>query len=211
MFEEMDRREFVRISACVGAALAVAGTTGCAGTDDEEVETPSFEFGEETEMGKRVLVGYATKNGSTVGVAKAIGEELGKRGFEVDVKSLGSSPALDGYDAVVLGSAINGGAWLPSAVSFVSKHADELGKVPVAAFAVHSMNAGSDEKQRTKRHAYLDAVRRHVKPVAEGYFLGKVDEMGPIARFAFKAFGGAGEGDMRDWSKIRAWAEKVAI
>ena len=56
-------------------------------------------------MGKRVLVGYATKNGSTVGVAQKIGETLGAQGHSVDVKPMADRPSLAGYDAVVLGSA----------------------------------------------------------------------------------------------------------
>ena len=39
-------------------------------------------------MAKRVLVGYATRTGSTVGVAEAIGKTLGERGFDVEVKPL---------------------------------------------------------------------------------------------------------------------------
>lgn len=210
MTEEMDRREFVRLGACAAAVLTLGGVTGCAG-DEPEVETPEWTFGEETEMSKRVLVGYATKNGSTVDVAKAIGEAIGKRGYAVDVKPLSSSPSVSGYDAVVLGSAVNGGQWLAEAVSYVERNARALSGLPVAAFAVHGMNAGDDEKQKAKRLAYLGAVRKHVKLADEGYFLGKLDDMGAIARFAFKAFGGAGEGDMRDWAKIRAWGEKVSI
>ena len=81
----------------------------------------------------------------------------------------------------------------------------------MAAFAVHGMNAGDDEKQTAKRRAYLDSVRSKLQLVDEGYFLGKLDKMGPVAKLAFKAFGGAGEGDMRDWDAIGAWAEAVAL
>jgi menaquinone-dependent protoporphyrinogen oxidase len=210
MAEAMDRREFVKLSACAGVGVAIAGTVGCSSQDSEAVETPSFQFGEESEMGKRVLVAYATGRGSTVGVAKAIGEELGKAGYAADVQPM-SSATLDGHDAAVIGSAINGGAWLPAAVRFVERNADALSAMPVAAFAVHGMNAGNDAGQTVKRKAYLAAVRKQLKLTAEGYFLGDVGEMGGIAKFAFKAFGGAGEGDMRDWDKIRKWAGQLTL
>jgi hypothetical protein len=54
-------------------------------------------------------------------------------------------------------------------------------------------------------------VRRDVALRDEGYFLGKLDRMRLVARLVFKAFGGAGEGDCRDWDAIRSWAEKLEL
>lgn len=165
-------------------------------------------------MSKKVLVGYSTRTGSTVGVAEKIGLTLADRGFAVDVKQLGENPSVDGYDAVVLGSAVNGGAWLPEAMDFLESNASGIRQVPFAAFCVHAMNGGTDEKQTRRRFAYLDKVRQVATPIDEGFFLGKGPDAADtslIARWAFKAFGGSGEGDMRDWEKISAWAEKVRV
>jgi len=215
MSEEMSRREFLRLSACVGVGVAAVGVAGCAPSAEEiSVETPSSSYGEESQMSNRVLVGYATRTGSTTGVAEAIGRTLGERGFDVDVRPLRERPSLDGYDACVLGSAINGAAWLPEAMSWLESNAVGLKKMPVAAFCVHSMNGGDDAKQTRKRHAYLDKVRDVITPAAEGFFLGKgptAEDTSLIARWAFKAFGGTAEGDARDWDKIRVWAEQVQL
>ena len=217
MSEEISRREFVRLGVTAAAGVALVGAAGCTSAGDsksEDVETPSTHLDGGPAMSGRVLVGYATRTGSTVGVAEAIGKTLAERGFEVDVKPLREQPSVNGYDAVILGSAVNGAKWLPEAVSFVKSRAAALNNVPVAAFCVHSMNGGSDEKQTKKRRAYLDEVRSVITPTDEGFFLGKgpdPEDTSLIARWAFRAFGGSGEGDMRDWDKIGAWANQVNV
>jgi hypothetical protein len=99
-------------------------------------------------------------------------------------------------------------------MSWLESNAGALGSIPVAAFCVHSMNGGSDEKQTRRRQAYLDKVRALITPAAEGFFLGKgptADDTSLIARWAFKAFGGTAEGDARDWATIGAWAEGLEL
>ena len=65
----MTRREFVTAGAVAAAraALAATGMLGAATDEGDEVETPSTSYGGDGEMGKRVLVGYATRTGSTDG------------------------------------------------------------------------------------------------------------------------------------------------
>jgi len=181
---------------------------------DDGAQAPSSTFEGESDMGKRVLVGYATRTGSTTGVAEAIGATLAERGYAVDVKPLKEKPALEDYAAVVLGSAVNGGAWLPEAVRYAEANRGALNAVPTALFSVHIMNLGDDEKATRRRAAYTSAVRAAVTPVAEAFFAGKgplASDTSLIARWAFKAFGGGGEGDCRDWSAIRGWAKRVDL
>ncbi len=165
-------------------------------------------------MSKRVLVAYATGTGSTAGVAEAIGATLGERDYDVDVRPLGLATSPACYDACVIGSAVNAGAWLPTAMDWLRVHAEALRSMPVAVFCVHGMNGGRDDKKTRKRLAYLDPVRAILTPVSEGYFLGMGPtpaDTGAVALWMFKVFGGTAEGDSRDWAAIRAWAVEVAL
>jgi menaquinone-dependent protoporphyrinogen oxidase len=220
--KSVSRRTFLKAA---GFTLG-AGTLACAGigyaasqiepapqsAPAKEVETPAFHYGKDANMSKNILVAYATRTGSTVGVASAIGETLAARDYRVDVKPFKDNPAVDGYQAVVLGSAINGAQWLPEAAQFVKDHQAALQNVPVALFCVHIMNLGDDEKSRAKRLAYLDPIRQVVQPADEAFFTGMgmdPKEDSAIVRWAARLFGITQEGDCRDWTKIRGWAETV--
>jgi menaquinone-dependent protoporphyrinogen oxidase len=161
-------------------------------------------------MSKRVLVAYATRAGSTIEVAGAVADSLRERGFEVDVEGVKAEPSVAGYDAVVIGSAIRFGGWLPEAIYFIRANQKALRKLPVAIFTVHILNLGDDEDSRSNREAYLSAVRPLVAPVAEAFFAGKGD-LARLNIFERKIFEvvGAPVGDLRDWKKVRGWAEEI--
>ncbi len=221
--QTMSRREFLKASGiAAGAATLAATTAGCGGQPSagpstqpkKEVDTPSYSYGEGESTNPRILVAYATRTGSTVGVAAAIGETLAARGYHVDVKPIQENPSPEGYQAVVLGSAVNGGKWLPEAVTYVQDHQQALGRTMLALFCVHIMNLGDDEKAKKNRLTYLDNVRALVRPDAEAFFAGvgmNADEVSAVVRWAYRTFKIGGEGDCRDWTKIRGWAQTVAL
>jgi menaquinone-dependent protoporphyrinogen oxidase len=62
-----------------------------------------------------VLVAYASKHGATREIAEALGRDLRSRGIDADVVRADEVGGFDTYDAVVLGSAIYMGKWLPVA------------------------------------------------------------------------------------------------
>lgn len=207
----VSRRRFLKIG-CI--ATAAAGLTVCGGASlvglapEAPIDLPSLSYGEKT-MDKRVLIAYATYAGSTAEVAAGIGKTLASRGFAVDCKPIREKPAVDGYQAVLIGSAVQYGKWLPEAVEFVQANQPALNRLPVALFCVHIQNTGNDENSRKARLAYLDVVRPLVQPVAEAFFAGRFDQRGAarlmpglLARL-MPAF------DLRDWKKINAWAQTV--
>ncbi len=216
---KLSRRRFLQVAGVTlgGAAVACFGLNyvggQLAGSQPAPIATPDYTFGEENSMSQRVLVAYATSTGSTIGVAAAIGKTLGARGLAVDVKPIQNNPKLEGYQAVILGSAVHGARWLPEAVTFVGDNQAALNRVPVAAFCVHIMNLGADGRSRNNRRAYLEAVRALVSPVDEAYFAGKGMDAGTtsgLGRWMGSLFQ-IPEGDHRDWNKIQAWADALTL
>ena len=124
-------------------------------------------------MSIHTLVTYATRFGSTERAAELIAETLEASGHAVDCRPMQSIEALAGYDAVVAGSAVNYGDWLPIAVAFVREHQATLSRIPVALFTVHCSNLSEDHVERREREAYLDGVRPYVSPASEGFFPGR--------------------------------------
>ena len=161
-------------------------------------------------MNNRILVAYATRAGSTVGVADAIAMTLRRRGFLVTIKPIKENPDVHGYQAVIIGSGIRFGSWLPEAVQFVKTNKEALRRVRVALFTVHILNRGDDETSRLRREAYLDALRPLVLPVAHVFFPGKIDSarLSLIERLMVRAVKSP-VGDFRDWDQVDGWAETL--
>ena len=164
-------------------------------------------------MPNKILVAYASRTGSTAGVAEAIGQTLAESGAPVEVRLMQDVKALAPYRAVVAGSAIQGKRWLPEAMQFMQTHRAALVQKPFAAFLVCMTLAmpGAD-KYREHVAGFLQPVRALVRPVSEGLFAGALDiSKVPSFRDRLKfrlsvAFGVWTEGDHRDWNAIRAWA-----
>ena len=102
-------------------------------------------------MQKSILVAYATRFGSTEEVAAFIADTLRQNGLTLDCRPMAEVQSFDGYEAALLGSAVNYAAWLPAAVDFVKAHREALNRVPVALFTVHIQNINDDEASRQAR------------------------------------------------------------
>lgn len=164
-------------------------------------------------MADKILVAYASRAGSTAGVAEAIGKTLAESGAQVEVRPMTEVEDLAPYRAVVAGSAIQGGQWLPEAMQFIRTHQAELARQPFATFLVcMTLSMRNADQYREHVATWLNPVRALVKPVSEGLFAGALDiSKVPSFRDRLKfrlsvAFGVWSEGDHRDWKAIRAWA-----
>jgi menaquinone-dependent protoporphyrinogen oxidase len=166
-------------------------------------------------MSDKILVAYASRTGSTAGVAEAIGKTLSENGVQVEVRPMEDVKDLAPYRAVVAGSAIQGAQWLPDAMQFMRTHRAALTQKPFAAFLVCMTLTISNGKYRAQVADWLQPVRALVKPVSEGLFAGTLD-ISKVPSFSDRlkfrlsvAFGVWSEGDHRDWNAIRAWAESI--
>ncbi len=167
-------------------------------------------------MNKRILVTYATRSGTTQGVAEAIGKSLAEAGATVEVRSMKDVSDLSRYDAVVAGSAIQGQKWLPEAMQFLRDHQVELARKPFAAFMVCiTLSMANAEQYQEGLKAWMSPVRSLVRPVSEGYFAGALDlsrlplSFNGLAMRLPALIGLWKTGDHRDWTAIRAWAQSL--
>ncbi len=210
------RRKFLLIAGGVigTSALACAGLT-LMGGKKTEIEFINTTYGEENDMQKKILVTYASRAGSTAGVADAIGKKLAAGGVKVDVMKMDEVTDLSQYSAVVAGSAIRGSKWLPEGLEFLRVHKTELGNKPFAAFMVCitlAMKNGDQYREGVKD--WMQPVRSVVKPVSEGYFAGALDlsklsGMDKLSMGAAATLGIFPKGDFRDWKAIESWAESI--
>lgn len=167
-------------------------------------------------MSNKILVTYASRGGSTAGVAEAIGKSLTESGAQVEVRPMQDVTDLAPYRAVVAGSAIQGKQWLQEAMQFVQTHQATLAQKPFAAFLVcMTLAMPSADKYRPFVADFMQPVRALVRPVSEGLFAGvldisKVPSFSDRLKFRLSvAFGVWSEGDHRDWNAIRAWAASI--
>ena len=83
----------------------------------------------------KILVAYATMAGSTVEVAQAVGEEIAKSGYQVDILPISEIKDLQAYDGVVVGGPMIMG-WHRAALSFLKKHREAFQQIPLAVFVM---------------------------------------------------------------------------
>jgi menaquinone-dependent protoporphyrinogen oxidase len=166
---------------------------------------------------KKILVTYASNTGSSGGIAEEVGKNLAKTGRGVDVLPIKSVNSLDAYAAVVLGSPINNGKWLPSATEFVEANQEKLRQIPTAFFMVGLMANKQNDADNQLIDQFLAPERAIVSPVAEGRFVGVMFTAGysgleKLGIHFFIAYCGLGlrGGDFRNPVAISAWTESIS-
>ena len=206
---EPGRRRFIKVGGATAGALIVVGG-GIVAATEPHVDLPESSHAGTNGLGKKTLIVYASKAGSTAEMAAFIGKGLSERGRAVDVRRAGHVESLAPYDAVVVGSAIRAGQWLPEATSFVRAHRAALAQRQTVFFTVCMTLQQDTPRNRETVTAYLRPVREILEPRRLALFAGKMDyrKLSLVPRLIAKAIK-VPEGDFRNWSAVNAWADAL--
>jgi menaquinone-dependent protoporphyrinogen oxidase len=161
-------------------------------------------------MTARILVAYASRKGSTAGIAQAIGKELVSAGHTVDVIEMKTVTTVEGYNAVIIGAPVYMGKVDKDISKFVAKNRDRLASIPVAAFAVGIAPVAPQIEPVEKVLNDLTNAISPIQPVAATVFAGKLDpdKMSFIER-QMTSLMKIKTGDFRDWNAIAVWAREL--
>lgn len=157
-----------------------------------------------------VLIAVASRHGSTAEIAGRIGrrlrEELPAPRWHVQVEDADAIDTIEGYDAVVLGSAVYVGRWLKSARTLLRK----AEVAPPAGLWLFSSGLATAPQHDAPGAA---AVRAAERLGAKGLvtFPGRIEpgSLGPAEHLLTTATHVA-DGDFRDWDAVDAWARGIA-
>jgi menaquinone-dependent protoporphyrinogen oxidase len=158
-----------------------------------------------------VLVAYGSRHGATAEIAAAIGESLRAAGLEADVVPAARVRSLEGYRAVVLGSAVYARAWRPEAIRLLSRA--ELRELDVWLFSSGPVGEGFEDAEKfaqTATPARVLRIAAEIHAHEHVVFGGMVaDDEGFIRKRMARGIPPERR-DLRDWPEIATWAESIA-
>jgi menaquinone-dependent protoporphyrinogen oxidase len=156
----------------------------------------------------KVLVTAATKHGATGEIAQAIGDALRDQGLDSTVLEPDQVERVDGYDAVVLGSAVYAGHWLKPARELVVRCGSGLTARPVWLFSSGPIGDPPKPEEDPVDVAEILAATRARE---HRLFAGKlVRRQLAFPERAIVSALRVPEGDFRDWAGISSWAAGIA-
>jgi menaquinone-dependent protoporphyrinogen oxidase len=170
----------------------------------------------------RVLVAYASRHGSTIGIGERIAGVLTDAGMTVDLRPVSEVDDVGGYDAFVIGSAAYMLHWLKDATTFAKRHREVLAARPLWLFSSgplgdEHVDANGTDTRETMRPQEFDELTLLLHPRGERAFFGAWDPNAPpvgvaerLMKLAPAGARALPAGDFRDWADIDGWATQIA-
>jgi menaquinone-dependent protoporphyrinogen oxidase len=159
-----------------------------------------------------VLVAYASKRGSTAEIAETVAATLRREGLRVCLEKVEDVESLEGYDAVVIGSAVYMKRWRGDARHFVKKHRKALRQKP---FWVFSSGPVGDPSHDNPEWGEPPKIAEKVEELGgRGHVVFGGCLPAEPKNFVERAMleGTPREHrDRRDWAAIRDWAHRIAV
>ena len=156
----------------------------------------------------RILVAFASQGGSTAEIAQTVGIVLLEAGCDIDVRPARQVDRLTGFTAVVVGSGLYHGAWLPEAFKFLQRHRVALGGIPVWLFDSGPLDC-SAEGRLMPLPAGVANLARSIGARGHNTFGGKLGITGLSLEERMLVLEGHG-GDYRNFDDVRSWATRIA-
>jgi menaquinone-dependent protoporphyrinogen oxidase len=168
-----------------------------------------------------VLVAYASRHGSTAGIAERIATGLQAAGLSAEAVAVSEVGDVERYDAFVIGSAAYLFHWLKDASRFVKRHHALLGTRPVWLFSSGPLGTDlvdeqGDDVLEATRPKEFDELAPLVNPRGMQVFFGAWDPDAPRVGLTeqlvrrLPAAEATPAGDFRDWAAIDAWSAEIA-
>jgi menaquinone-dependent protoporphyrinogen oxidase len=154
----------------------------------------------------RVLVAFASKLGSNGEIAEVIADTLREAGHHASAHAVREIRGLDGWDAVVLGSAIYAAHWQRDARRFVTRHHDGLAERPLWLFSSGPL----DERLARANLPITDhgaTITADLGALGHRTFGGRLQADADIDPQVLRTHP---IGDFRDWEAIRGYAREIA-
>lgn len=165
-------------------------------------------------MDGKILITYASKYGATKEIAEKAGEVLRQAGLDVDLKPVSPKQNLNGYKAVILGSAVYIGQWRKEAEVFLRRNEAALAGCPVWIFSSGPTGDGDPIQlvDGVLLPASVQRVADRIHPCDIKLFHGNIDPLrvNAIEKWAVKSLVKKPFGDFRDWDAITSWAQSIA-
>lgn len=155
----------------------------------------------------KVLIVVASHHHGTREIGDRLATTLRGAGIDTDIVDATSDPDPVGYDAVVVGSGVYYGRWLPAARDYVRAHVTALAQARLWTFSSGPVDA---PRQRGTAEPIPSALAE-VAPIEHVTFGGRIvtSELNTIERIVAKAVH-AGAADYRDWAAITQWGRHIA-